>query len=77
MKLLLDTHTWFWSLQSPERLGPECRKQLADSCHELYVATVSTLELAQLVYIGRIHLRGRSTTGSAGVWPSCQHRPVS
>ena len=58
MRLLLDTHTWFWSLQSPGRLGAVCRQALADPAHQILVATVSTLELAQLAHVGRLQFRG-------------------
>lgn len=58
MKLLLDTHVWFWALQSPEKLGSGCRAALEHSGNELAIATVSTLELGQLVASGRIDVKG-------------------
>jgi PIN domain nuclease of toxin-antitoxin system len=58
MKLLLDTHVWFWALQAPEKLGKTTRAALADLKNELHVSTISTLELGQLVRVGRIELRG-------------------
>ena len=30
MTLLLDTHVWFWSLESPGKLGRRCRALLED-----------------------------------------------
>ena len=30
MKLLLDTHIWLWLLQSPQKIGPQTSKALAD-----------------------------------------------
>lgn len=58
MKLLLDTHVWFWALQAPEKLGKASRAALADLKNDLHVSPVSTLELGQLVSVGRIELRG-------------------
>lgn len=58
MRLLLDTHVWFWALQSPDRLGPACQALLKDPQTELAVATVSTLEFGQLVSSGKIEIRG-------------------
>ena len=58
MRLLLDTHVWFWALQSPEKLGPGCRSILEEPGNEVAVATISTLELAQLISAGRIELKG-------------------
>jgi len=58
MTLLLDTHVWFWSLQSPDRLGRRCRALLEDPANELAVATISTVELGQLQAIGRLSFAG-------------------
>ena len=58
MTLLLDTHVWFWALQSPEKLGPRCRAALELANNELCVATISTIELGQLQAAGRIAFRG-------------------
>lgn len=56
MKLLLDTHVWIWAFESPETLGPACRRQLTDETGERLVSPVSTLELARLVARGHIEL---------------------
>ncbi len=58
MRLLLDTHVWFWALQSPEKLGSNCRASLENPDNELAIATVSTLEFGQLVSGGRIEIKG-------------------
>lgn len=58
MKLLLDTHVWFWALQSPEKLGGVCRASLQRPDNKLTIATISTLELGQLVGSGRIEVKG-------------------
>ncbi len=56
--LLLDTHVWIWSQESPDELGPKTKKALTDLERPLYVSTISTLEIARLVQKGRIHIEG-------------------
>jgi PIN domain nuclease of toxin-antitoxin system len=56
VKLLLDTHVWIWSQESPEKLGPQARRMLVDARSTNHVATVSMLELARLVAAGDILL---------------------
>jgi PIN domain nuclease of toxin-antitoxin system len=58
VNLLLDTHVWFWALESPERLGRHCRAALEDLDNVLTVATISTVELGQLQAAGRVEFRG-------------------
>ena len=58
MNLLLDTHVWIWSQEAPEECGPLALERLADPANTLYVATVSTLEIARLVDGGGLILRG-------------------
>ncbi len=56
MKLLLDTHVWIWSQESPGVLGPTARAALLDPNSDLFVSTISTLEIARLAWLGRISL---------------------
>ncbi len=56
MAWLLDTHVWIWSQLEPERLGPNAVSILEDPDQALYVAAVSTLEIACLVAAGRVDL---------------------
>jgi len=58
MRLLLDTHVWFWALQSPEKLGKHCRAALESGANGLVVATISTIELGQLLTTERIVFSG-------------------
>lgn len=62
MKILLDTHVWIWSQESPEQLGPDARSTLADETNALRVSTVSSLEIARLVWGDRLTLAGRLET---------------
>jgi PIN domain nuclease of toxin-antitoxin system len=56
LKLLLDTHIWIWLLQSPERLGPLTKQELADKANELWVSPISTWEALMLHRKKRIEL---------------------
>lgn len=56
MPWLLDTHVWVWSQLEPERLGFSTTGILQDSTEVLYVATVSSLEIARLVSWGHLEL---------------------
>ncbi len=58
MNLLLDTHVWFWSLESPQKLGSHCRDALESSDNDLMVATISTVEFGQLQASKRIEFKG-------------------
>lgn len=53
MKLLLDTCTFLWLAQSPEKLPPQVATLLADASNELFLSSVSLWEI--LVS----HMRGR------------------
>ena len=62
MRILLDTHVWLWSQESPEQLGSEARSTVADEANALFVSTTSSLEIARLVWGGRLTLAGRLET---------------
>jgi PIN domain nuclease of toxin-antitoxin system len=55
--LLLDTHVIIWALTEPERLGSQTRRKIAQPDAQLAVATISTLEIAQLAAKKRITLQ--------------------
>jgi PIN domain nuclease of toxin-antitoxin system len=58
MNLLLDTHVWIWSQEAPERIGEQARQGLLRNDRSVFVSTISTLEIARLVAIGLIELKG-------------------
>jgi len=58
MTLLLDTHVWFWALESPEQLGRKCRAALESRNNDLAVATISTVEFGQLQTAKRVVFKG-------------------
>ena len=58
MNLLLDTHVWIWSQESPGECGALARERLEDPANTLYVSTLSTLEIARLLETGGLALKG-------------------
>lgn len=58
MKLLLDTHIWFWSLAEPRRLSRRVQQELRDPNNDLWLSPVSTWEILLLHAKRRIHLHG-------------------
>jgi PIN domain nuclease of toxin-antitoxin system len=44
LKLLLDTHIWLWSLESPHRLGDRVLRELENPLNERWLSPVSTWE---------------------------------
>lgn len=56
MRLLLDTHIWIWLLQSPEHLGSQAHRELANKANELWVSPVSTWEALMLHRKKRVEL---------------------
>ncbi|MFU8781248.1 MAG: type II toxin-antitoxin system VapC family toxin [Kiritimatiellia bacterium] len=58
MNLLIDTHVWFWALESPDQLGPVCRAILESPENTLRASTVSIVEFGQLQTAGRIAFKG-------------------
>jgi PIN domain nuclease of toxin-antitoxin system len=60
MKLLLDTHIWFWSLAEPRRLSRRVQQELTDHDNDLWLSPVSTWEILLLHAKGRIYLHGNA-----------------
>ena len=56
MKLLLDTHTWIWSLGSPDRISPRAREALSQPENTLALSPVSVWETLLLAEKGRVDL---------------------
>ena len=52
MNILLDTHVWIWSQESPQELGPTARQAIADEDNGLFVSPVSSVEIAWLAWGG-------------------------
>jgi PIN domain nuclease of toxin-antitoxin system len=57
MRLLLDTDALIWSQQAPERLGERTRSLLkAAQRNPRWISAASALEIARLIWVGRLHL---------------------
>jgi hypothetical protein len=56
LNLLLDTHVWVWSQETPERLGRRTSGLLLSGDNINTVCAISTLEMARLVAAGDIEL---------------------
>ena len=62
MRILLDTHVWIWSQQEEERFGAEARSMLINEENKLFVSSISSLEIARLVWRERLTLAGQLRT---------------
>ncbi len=58
MRLLLDTHIWLWSLQSPKLLGRRLLRELHSPANELWLSPISTWEALTWHENGRVRLHG-------------------
>ncbi len=56
MKLLLDTHAWFWAASHPDLLSRPAAEALADPSNELGLSAITVWELLVLARKGRIDL---------------------
>ena len=57
MKVLLDTHVWFWLLEDPDALPPQVRRILSDPAHVPFgLCSISLWEMAKLIQKRRIRL---------------------
>lgn len=53
MRLLLDTHTFYWMVSHPERLGAAALESLEDNSNELFLSAASLWEIATKHRIGK------------------------
>lgn len=60
IRLLLGTHTFFWALADPKRLGPTAAQVIRSRSTELVVSAFSAWELATKVRAGRCRAAERS-----------------
>jgi PIN domain nuclease of toxin-antitoxin system len=57
VRLLLDTSTFIWCLESPERLSPKSQRLLGDPNTELLLSIASVWEMAIKEGIGKLSLK--------------------
>ena len=62
MNVLMDTHVWIWSQESPEEIGTNALSILSNEENELFISPISSLEIARLAWGGRLTLAGRLQT---------------
>lgn len=57
--ILLDTHVWIWWVSNPEKLSPSARKIIDRTVEndEILISSISTWEVALLVFKERLKLR--------------------
>jgi PIN domain nuclease of toxin-antitoxin system len=55
MRLLLDTHTLLWFVTGDPRLGKH-GEIIADPAHDVFVSTVSLMEIAVKIRAGKLRL---------------------
>ena len=53
MKVLLDTHAYFWWEKSDPRLSPRARKLIAEEDTQVVISAVVAWELASKARIGK------------------------
>lgn len=57
MKILLDTHTWFWALSEPERLSEKALKTItAAAPGDRGIAAISLWEFAMMVSRSKVRI---------------------
>ena len=56
MKLLLDTHTFLWAINQPERLSPKVQTLLRDPAIPRWLSAVALWEIAVKIQIGKLAL---------------------
>jgi PIN domain nuclease of toxin-antitoxin system len=62
VKLLLDTHTFLWTVLQPKKLPAESLRALQDDGNEVFVSSVSLWEISIKFRLGRIDLIDISTS---------------
>lgn len=60
MKLLLDTHTWVWVFEEPERLSETATRAIKDERNSLHLSPISSREVMMLTRKGRLVLEPSS-----------------
>jgi PIN domain nuclease of toxin-antitoxin system len=58
LRLLLDTHIWFWLASDITRLGKRALQELTNPGNELWLSPISTWELLTLHSKGRVRFSG-------------------
>ena len=62
MRLLLDTHVLIWWVEGDAKLSRASRAALLDPANECLISSVSAMEIATKVAIGKLSLRFQPVT---------------
>lgn len=77
MRLLLDTHIWFWLVSDLTRLGRRARAEITEAENELWFSPISTWELLTLQGKGRIQLSGDPDKWLEGAKRGLREAPIT
>jgi len=58
MRFLLDTHSFLWTLFSPDKLSKRARTSILDPENEVFVTVVSFWEISLKYALGKIEMKG-------------------
>ena len=53
MRILLDTHTFYWMVNHPENLGKQARELIEDPANELFLSAATVWEISTKHRIGK------------------------
>ena len=62
MRVLLDTHVWLWSQELPDEFGTVAREAILNENNKLFISSISSLEIARLVWGERLTLKVKLST---------------
>jgi len=57
VKLLLDTHTFIWSIEDDKRLSQKAKKVIEDPDNEIFLSIASLWEMSIKISIGKLELK--------------------
>jgi len=58
MRFLLDTHSFLWTLFSPDKLSKRARTSILDPENDVFVTVVSFWEISLKYALGKIEMKG-------------------
>jgi len=58
MRFLLDTHSFLWTLFSPDKLSKRARTSILDPENEVFVTVVSFWKISLMYALGKIEMKG-------------------
>jgi PIN domain nuclease of toxin-antitoxin system len=53
MRILLDTHAFYWMVDHPENLGKKARRLIEDSANEIYLSAATIWEISTKHRMGK------------------------